>query len=138
MNPTTPPLPSPDKMTEAYWEACRNGELRLQRCRTCGVYLHFPGTVCSNCTSVDLYWDKVAGKGVVYSFVVVHQTSIAAYKQKTPYAVAWIELDEHPSARVLSDLVDCDPSRLRIGDPVEVVFDRSHDAFVIPRFRPVQ
>lgn len=132
-----PPLPRPDQTTQPYWDACQRGELRLQRCRACGTYLHFPGTACSHCGSSDLEWALMSGRGTVYSFVVVHRTTIPGFKDRVPYAVAWIELEEDASARVLSDLVDADVATLRIGQAVEVVFDRSHDGFAVPRFRVV-
>lgn len=135
MTPEPPPI-TEDGITAPYWDACRRGELRLQRCTACGTFLHFPGLACSACGSADLDWAKVAGTGTVYSFVVVHQTANPRFKSRVPYVVAWIELDEGPSARVLSDLVDCDPEKVRIGDPVELVFDHSWPGYVVPRFRP--
>lgn len=128
-------LVTPDALTAPYWEAARRRELSLQRCTQCRTFLHFPGVLCSSCGSASLAWEKVSGRGTVYSFVVVHQTAIAQFKSRVPYAVAWIELEEGPSARVLSDLTDCDLASLGIGDAVEVWFDDSNPDFIIPRFR---
>ncbi|MGE0799756.1 MAG: Zn-ribbon domain-containing OB-fold protein [Lautropia sp.] len=136
MTPTFP-LPTIDETTRPYWEAARRGELRLQRCRGCGSYQHFPGNLCSACGSADLEWAATSGRGVVYSFVVVHRTTIPGFTGRVPYAVAWIELDDGPTARVLSDLVETDVGKLRIGDPVEVVFDPVSPEATVPRFRTV-
>ena len=127
---------TPDGLTQPYWDACRRRELHLQRCRACRTFVHFPGVLCWRCGSDRLEWEKVSGKGRVHTFVVVHHATIPEFKARVPYAVAWIELDESPSARVLSDLVDCDVAKLAIGDRVEVVFDvDAIEGFVVPRFR---
>lgn len=128
---------TPDAVTQPYWDACRRRELRLQRCADCRTYVHFPGLACPACGGSRLEWQAVSGKGRVYSFVVAHQTAIAEFKARVPYVIAWIELDEHPTARVLADLVECDPSQIRIGDRLEVVWDDAAvEGFVVPRFRP--
>lgn len=127
---------SPDPLTQPYWDACRRGELRLQRCGDCRAFLHFPGLLCRRCGSARLAWERVCGKGTVYSFVIVHHATMPEFKDRVPYVVAWIELDEDPCARVLGDLVDCDPARVAIGDRVEVTFDTSRvPGLVVPRFR---
>jgi uncharacterized protein len=129
---------TPDALTQPYWDACRRRELRLQRCRDCLTFVHFPGILCSQCGGARLDWERVSGKGRIHTFVVVHHATIPDFKMRVPYAVAWIELDESPSARVLSDLVDCDASRVQIDQRVELVFDdRSVSGFVVPRFRPL-
>lgn len=53
--------------------------------------------------------------------------------------LACVELDEGP--RVMANVVDVDPQRLAVGDPVEVVFepvivDGAPVADTIPWFRP--
>lgn len=128
---------TPDALTQPYWDACRRRELRLQRCGDCGTFLHFPGLLCWRCGGDRLAWQKVSGKGQIHTFVVVHHATIAEFKARVPYVIAWIDLDEVFSARVLSDLVECDPAKVAIGDRVEVVFDDSSvEGFVVPRFRP--
>ncbi len=128
---------TPDAVTQPYWDACRRRELRLQQCTQCSTFLHFPGLLCWRCGSDRLHWEKVSGRGRVYSFVVVHHATVPEFKDRTPYAVAWIELDDAPAVRVLSDLVDCDPLAVKIGQRVEVLFDETAvEGFVVPRFRP--
>ena len=129
---------TPDAVTQPYWDACRRPELRLQRCSDCRTFLHFPGLLCWRCGGARLDWEKVSGNGRIYSFVVVHHATIPEFKPRVPYVVAWIELDDSPAVRVLSDLVECDASKVRIDDRVEVVFDdASVPGFVVPRFRPL-
>jgi acetyl-CoA acetyltransferase len=48
--------------------------------------------------------------------------------------VAIVELVEGP--RLHTKLVDCRDDEIRIGMPVEVVFDRINDEVTLPKFRP--
>ena len=52
------------------------------------------------------------------------------------HAVAQIELAE--GVRLTANVVDCPVDALRVGLPVEVVFDRVTEALTLPRFRPRQ
>ena len=51
-----------------------------------------------------------------------------------PYAIAYVTLDEGVS--MLTNLVDCDFGRLKIGAPVRVVFRSAADGEAIPMFTP--
>ena len=129
------PLPVPDALTRPYWEACRRNELRLQRCATCSRFVHFPGLLCPTCGGADLKWERVSGRGSIYTYVIIHRANSPVFRNRVPYAVAWIDLEEGRAARVLSDLVDCEADEVRIGAPVEVVFERLSDEISVPRFR---
>ncbi len=37
-----------------FWQGGRDGELRFQRCRGCGYFLHPPSVVCPKCLSKDI------------------------------------------------------------------------------------
>ena len=58
-----------------------------------------------------------------------------AYLEDLPYLVALVELEEDPSLRVLSNLVDIDVNGATVGMPVEVVFVQ-RDGQSLPMFRP--
>ena len=53
-----------------------------------------------------------------------------------PYVLAIVELEEGP--RMMTNLVDVapDPAAIRIGMPVEVVFQDVTDEIALPQFRP--
>ena len=65
---------------------------------------------------------------------MVHKDWFSAFKADIPYAVAQIELAE--GVRLTASIVDCPVDALRVGLPVEVVFDRVTEALTLPRFRP--
>ena len=50
-----------------------------------------------------------------------------------------IELDgtQGAGARMIVNIVDCDPETVAIGDRVQVVFERVSDTYAVPRFTPV-
>ena len=76
----------------------------------------------------------MSGRGKVFSFIVVHQSQHPAFNPDAPYNVAIVELDEGP--RLHTNLVECSLGDIRIGMPVEVVFDRINDEITLPKFRP--
>jgi uncharacterized OB-fold protein len=55
-----------------------------------------------------------------------------------PYVIAIVELDEGP--RMMTNLVGVtmDPGAVRIGMPLEVVFEDVSDTIALPRFRPAE
>jgi len=53
-----------------------------------------------------------------------------------PYAVAIVELDDDPTVRLTTNVVDCDPWEVHIGMAVVVRFERWDDTW-IPIFVPV-
>ena len=130
----TKPLPSPSAESQPFWDACRRHELRLQRCGACGRYWFPPGLVCPECLSDDWEWALTSGRGQVFSFVVMHRVYHKGFANDVPYPVALIELEEGP--HFLSNLVDCPLDEIRIGLPVEVVFDEVTPEHTLPKFRP--
>jgi len=53
-----------------------------------------------------------------------------------PYVIALVEIDEQPSVRLMTNIVECDPDDVHIGMAVEVTFEHSDDVW-LPLFRPV-
>jgi uncharacterized OB-fold protein len=81
-------------------------------------------------------WVEASGRGSVYSFTINRrgQADLPAYRQVGPYVLAYVELDEGP--RVMTNIVDCDPDSVRIGQRVEVVFHDTGQGSALVRFRP--
>jgi uncharacterized OB-fold protein len=128
------PLPHPSPESRPFWEACRRHELRLQRCRQCRQYWFPPSSLCPECMSTEFEWAPLSGRGEVFSFVVMHRVYHKGFADDVPYAVALIALEEGP--RFLSNLVDCPLDQVRVGLPVEVVFDDVTPEHTLPKFRP--
>jgi uncharacterized OB-fold protein len=88
-----------------------------------------------HCGSTTLHWAEVSGRGVIYSYTIIHQNKSPEFVNDTPYNLAIVQLAEGP--RMLSNIVDIDPVDLRVDLPVAVVFDPVNDTISLPRFRPV-
>ena len=132
----TGPLPVPTPETRPFWDAARRHELCVQRCRTCERWVFYPRVVCPHCFGRDLDWQQVSGRGTLHTFTVVYRGQ-RQFPLPTPYVIAVVELDE--GARLMTNLigVEPDPAKLRIGMPVEVVFEDVSPDIALPRFRPV-
>ena len=127
------PLPEITPEMAPFWEAARRRELVIQRCKGCGAYRFPARELCSRCLSRDSGWERVSGRGTLFSFAVMHQAAHPGFAAEVPYAVVTVELDE--GARVLSNVVGCPPKDLRIGMPLEVVFEQLTPEVTLPKFR---
>lgn len=134
----TPQLPSPPPVvapeTATFWAATLDGRLLLQRCENCGKAGYYPRYVCANCHSTSLVDTEATGRGRIYSYTVTTR-GILEYAKAGSYVLAMVELDEGP--KMITNIVDCDPGDLSIGQRVEVVFCEAGPDGALPRFRPV-
>ena len=129
-------LPQPTPETRHFWEGCKEGELRLQRCTDCQSSYFPPRAVCPKCGSRDVEVYKASGKGFLYSFVINHRPR--PDMGKDPYSIAVVELDEGP--RMMTNIVGCPqtPEALQLDMPVEVTFKAESDEISLPLFQPVK
>ena len=80
------PLPQPDADSAPFWEACGRHELRVQRCADCGSRRHPPRPRCPDCGSFAVEWERLSGRGEVYSWVVAHPPVLPAFQERVPTA----------------------------------------------------
>lgn len=129
------PLPKSDPLTAHFWDSVNRGSLEIQRCDDCKSFIFYPRSLCPSCSSRNVRWTKVSGRGEIHSLTIVHRPTISAFKVDVPYVVAIIQLEE--GCRMMSNVVDvkADPQLVKIGMPVEIVYDRVTDDTVLPKFR---
>ncbi len=135
MNEDQRPLPKPDRDSEFYWAAARRHELMLQRCDECGRFRFYPRIICPDCLSDTFQWQRVSGRGTVYSFTVIYRPPTPAFQNQVPYVLALIDLPE--GVRMMSNVVGCDHRDVYIGMPVDVIFDDVSEEITLPKFRPI-
>ncbi len=129
------PLPAPDDVSRFFWEAAADHRLVLQRCRSCGKLQFPPEVCCVHCQAEEFDPDETSGRGVIYSYAVVERPLHAGFVDALPYVVVFVELDDQPGLRILTNLVDVPPgTALSCGMPVEVVFE-DRGAVTLPQFR---
>jgi len=130
------PLPVPDELTRPFWEAAAARRLVAQRCADCGFWQHPPASLCQRCTSTELAFQPVSGRGCVYTHTTMYQKNVAGFEEAVPYVNLVVELDEQPLLLMLSDLPGDAADWVRIGAPVEVIFEPLPNGQLLPQWRP--
>ena len=130
------PLPRSDEESKGFWEACQRHELYVQQCGECGTLRYYPRALCPSCLSDDTEWVLSSGRGTVYTYTVTYQNQAPGFRDALPYVLAYVTLDE--GVRLLTNIVDCRPEEVRIGMPVELVFDDVSAEVALPKFKPAQ
>ncbi len=130
------PLPRPlhEETSRPFWEAARRHELVMPRCKRCSNLFFYPRELCPHCLSSDIEWQKVSGRGRLYSYTIIYQPGNPAFNADVPYIYAMVQLDEGP--RIISNLVDCPIEEVRIDMPVVAVFDDVTPEWTLVKFRP--
>ena len=128
------PTPRITPESKAYWKAAADGVMTLAKCGSCGITHHHPQAVCPFCWSSEIKAIPSSGAGSVVSFSVVHQTAVAQFRDKVPYVVAYVKLDEGP--QLVTSIVDCEVDAVQIDMRVQVQFDKISDDVAIPVFAP--
>jgi uncharacterized OB-fold protein len=129
-----------DQMTKPFWDAARQDRLAVPRCTQCGTFRLPPTPICYNCQSEAVEWVDLPGTGTVYSYTVVHHPLHPDLSAVVPYVSGIVELDgtQGEGARMLANIIDCDPGEMAIGAPVVIVFDHVNEDMSVPRFRPLR
>lgn len=125
-----PPI-TPD--SKPFWDGTTEDRLVLPRCDDCSTVIWYPRGICPECGSLSVSWFEASGRGSIYSFTVLRKGE-ALYGGAAPYVLAYVELDEGP--RIMTNIVDCDPEAVDIGQTVSVVFHDTGQGAKLPRFRP--
>jgi uncharacterized OB-fold protein len=131
MSRTEPPV---SEASIPFWEATRRRQLVLQWCVRCDQPIHYPREVCPSCLSEDLEWREASGKGEVHAFTILREPADPAMADKVPYVVALIDLAE--GARLMSNVVGCEPEAVTVGLPVRVTWEELSDGRALPLFTP--
>lgn len=116
-----------------YFAGTLRGELRIQRCTACGKHQHYPRVLCSHCGSDAVEWVTASGRGTVYSYTVIRQNGVPVFKDRQPFVVALVDLDED-GARMIASMPTVDPSDARIGMRVAAEFRPVSDTVALIDF----
>jgi len=128
------PLPEPTPLSKSYWDALTQGRLTFQRCRKC-QHAWLPARAeCPECLAAEWDWQTASGKGRVISWVIYHHAYHEAFRDRLPYNVALVELDEGP--RLITNIVACPVEAVKLGMKVSVAFEQQSPEIWLPKFRP--
>jgi uncharacterized OB-fold protein len=129
------PLPVVTQENRPFWEGCKQGKLLLQYCDQCRQHQFYPRLYCMHCDSTVVRWVPASGRGVIYSYTIIHQNKSPEFVRDTPYNVAIVQLEEGP--RMMCNIVETHPDELRVDLPVMVVFDAVTSDIHLPRFKAI-
>ena len=137
IDPIELPVPySVDEINREFWKLCSTHILHFQQCKGCGHWRHLPRYMCSKCGSPDWHWAPSSGKGVIFSWTVVHQPMHPAFGGKTPYASIIVEMEE--GVRIVSQIPDLPIEDLKLDLPVEVYFEARTEDVTLPFFKAIK
>jgi uncharacterized protein len=118
-------FPLPDVtwvLTAPFWAGAERGELVIPYCDTCGNARWYPKDVCRICDGEPFTWRVTSGRGTLFSWVVVTHAFLPQFADLTPFVPALVVLEEDPTVRIPTRMVDCDPAALEFDMPVSVAF----------------
>ena len=121
------PAPPVSPETQPFWDAAVAGRLMIKKCGGCGQAHYYPRALCPFCGSDRTTWLAASGRGTIYSYSVMRRVPI-------PYALAYVTLEEGPT--MMTNIVDGDLDRIRIGQAVRVVFRPTDGGPPVPMFAP--
>lgn len=128
----TKAVPAPTPETQPFWDGARAGELRIQRCRTCGEAYFYPRPFCPGCAGDDVEWFTASGRATLASYVICERPAPGF---EPPYVIALVELAEGP--RMMTSIVGVEPTpeALPLDLPLTVRFEERGD-LAVPVFAP--
>jgi uncharacterized OB-fold protein len=88
------PRPSADRDSAPYWAGLREHALLLQRCSDCSRFRWPLRGWCNRCQSWDYEYVPASGYGTVRSWIIVHEAHLPPFRDRTPYMVALVALDD--------------------------------------------
>ena len=132
--PRALPVPTPE--TAHFWEGCKAGELRLQRCRSCEKAYFPPRSFCRRCGGRDIEVFAASGKATLYSYVINFRPRPDMGTE--PHSIAVVELAEGP--RMMTNVVNCPqtPEALQLDMALQVLFEKQSEEISLPLFEPVR
>ncbi len=104
---------------QPFWDAIDSGNFVLACC-TCGAYYaRLQACLACGADARSLTWVPASGRGTVRTFIVFDKPYHPYFKQRLPYVVAVVTLEEGPE--ITTNIVDSDVSDIKIGMPVRIV-----------------
>ena len=120
--------------TEIFYNGCKEKKLLFQKCKNCSHIIWPNSLFCPKCYNNNLDLIESEGYGTIYTFTIFRVAFHKAFKDKLPYTVAVIELDEGP--KLVSNIVDTPLNEVKIGKKVEVTWDSYGNTF-LPKFKVI-
>lgn len=133
-SPPARALPKPTPETQHFWDGCKAGELRLQRCRACAQSYFPPRPFCPRCGGREIEVYAASGRATLYSYVINHRPRPDMGTE--PHSIAVVALEEGP--RMMTNIIGCPqtPEALQLDMALEVTFAPQSEEISLPLFQP--
>jgi uncharacterized protein len=131
------PAAAHDGVDREFWEAARRHELVVQRCNKCETFQFGPEWICHKCHTLDLGWDRVSGRGNVYSWERVWHPAHPALKSACPYLVVVVELADAGKVRMVGNLLGDPRQEPAFDAAVEAVFEDHDEGYTLVQWKLV-
>ena len=122
------PLPELSPANEWFWTSGADDTLRVQGCDDCGQLVHPPVPICPYCRSRSSKPTAVSGRGTIVGLTVNAHQWLPGFDP--PYVIANVALAEDPRVHLTTNIVDCEPSDVAIGQEVAVRFEHHEDVWL--------
>ena len=127
-----------DPLCQLFWTAAAAGELQLPWCALCEAAVWYPEPKCPDCQG-RLHWQRLSGRATLLSWTVVRKPINTDFE--VPYIPALVVPEEAPHARLVTQLIDCEPQALICDMSLFLKFRplrlRDGRHFVAPLFAPM-
>jgi uncharacterized OB-fold protein len=111
---------TPPPTIESFYKFCTHGKLMGLKCNRCKRVTAPPRSLCSHCSSSDVTWTELSGKGRLVTYTVIH-IAPAQFQAFVPYAVGVVELAD--GVRLPGMIRNANVDNLRLGMELVADFD---------------
>ena len=120
---------------QPFWDSLKQRSIKVQRCASCKTFRHIPKELCAHCHSASFTWEPVSGRGVIYTYTIVHRAPTPAYQEEAPYAIVHGAMEE--GFRMVATMTGTELDSVEIGMPVRVVYTDLSPQWTIVEFESV-
>lgn len=122
------PAPARHENHAEYWRGLDEGRLLVQVCSACSLPRHPPRVLCPGCLSPEAEWVDAPHEGSLYTWVVVHHSALAHFRDSLPYAAGLIELTlTGGTIKMAGQILGGAPGSLTVGQQVTLALRRGPD-----------
>ncbi|MBC8312838.1 MAG: Zn-ribbon domain-containing OB-fold protein [Candidatus Cloacimonetes bacterium] len=93
--------------------------LEAAKCKKCGKVFFPPRLICDKCKSEEFEKITLPENGKIVTFTII-RVAPQQFETEVPYAIAIVELEN--GVRLTTQVVDCNPEKLKIGNEIKLVF----------------
>ena len=125
-------VPRPGPVSEAFWEGTRQHRFMLQYDPKADSYQFFPRGI-SMYGTAQLEWREASGAGTLVAHTLC-RTPAPGFEGDVPYLIGLVQLREGP--RIFAQIVGTRFEDLKIGAPMQLVWDDTRKDYPIYQFQP--